>query len=78
MLARMTPGGSRGTVDSEDRHRPATGGCGMTQIRIAKPRTASARRREEREQLPQLDPRDPDIVRARQLQRRPRRLRATR
>jgi len=44
----------------------------MTQIRITKPRTASARRRDERDELLRLDPRDPDIIRAKQLQRRPR------
>jgi hypothetical protein len=49
----------------------------MTQIRITKPRKASARRRDQREQL-ELDPRDPDIVRAKRLQRRPRQPSATR
>ena len=42
----------------------------MTQPRITRRRTASARRRGEREQLLPLDPRDPDITRAKQLQRR--------
>jgi len=50
----------------------------MTQVRITKPRTASARRRDELEQQPRLDPRDPDIVRAKQLRRRPRRPSASR
>lgn len=41
----------------------------MTQVRITKQRgAASARRRSRLEPLP-LDPRDPDIVRAKQLQR---------
>ena len=39
-------------------------------------RTAGARRRGEAEPLLRLDPRDPDIIRAKQLQRRPRRPRA--
>jgi hypothetical protein len=44
----------------------------MAQIRITRPRrTASARRHAQAELLP-LDPRDPDITRAKQLQRRPR------
>jgi hypothetical protein len=42
----------------------------MTQTRITKPRPSSARRRDKPEQPSQLDPRDPDIVRAKQLQRR--------
>jgi hypothetical protein len=50
----------------------------MTQTRITKPRTSSARRRDKLEQPSQLDPRDPDIVRAKQLQRRPRQPSATR
>jgi len=47
----------------------------MTQTRITKPRTASRRRRDE---LEPLDPRDPEIIRAKQLQRRPRQPSATR
>lgn len=44
----------------------------MSQLRITKQRrTASARRHGQVEPLP-LDPRDPDITRAKQLQRRPR------
>jgi hypothetical protein len=50
----------------------------MTQIRITRPRTTSARRRDELEQLLRLDPRDPDIIRAKQLQRRLRQPGATR
>jgi hypothetical protein len=42
----------------------------MTQTRITKPRKASARKRDQREQSLELDPRDPDIVRAKRLQRR--------
>lgn len=42
----------------------------MTQIRISRPRTASTRRRDEPEQLLPLDARDPDVVRAKRLQRR--------
>jgi hypothetical protein len=42
----------------------------MSQLRITKqPRTASARRRGQAEPLLPLDPRDPDITRAKQLQR---------
>ncbi|HEX6453299.1 MAG TPA: hypothetical protein VF060_28030 [Trebonia sp.] len=44
----------------------------MTQLQITRRRSASARRRGEMEQLLPLDPRDPDITRAKQLQRRPR------
>ena len=44
----------------------------MTQLRITRHRTATARRRGEMEQLLPLDPRDPDITRAKQLHRRPR------
>jgi hypothetical protein len=44
----------------------------MTQLRITRHRSASARRRGEMEQLLPLDPRDPDITRAKQLLRRPR------
>jgi len=43
----------------------------MTQLRITRHRTASARRRGDMEQLLPLDPRDPDITRAKLLQRRP-------
>jgi hypothetical protein len=50
----------------------------MTQKRITKPRKASARRRDEADQLLELDPRDPDIVRAKRLQRRRRHPSATR
>ena len=45
----------------------------MTQLRITKRRTASARRRHEMDQPLPLDLRDPDITRAKQLQRRDRR-----
>jgi hypothetical protein len=42
----------------------------MQQLRITKQhRTASARRRDQTEPLLPLDPRDPDITRAKQLQR---------
>jgi hypothetical protein len=45
----------------------------MQQLRITrKQRTASARRHDETEQELPLDPRDPDIIRAKQSQRRPR------
>ena len=44
----------------------------MRQLRITRHRAASARRRGEAEQPLPLDPRDPDITRAKQLQRRPR------
>jgi hypothetical protein len=44
----------------------------MTQLRITRHRMASARRRGDVEQLLPLDPRDPEIIRAKQLQRRPR------
>ena len=45
----------------------------MTQLRITKRRTASARRCHEMDQPLPLDLRDPDITRAKQLQRRDRR-----
>jgi hypothetical protein len=46
----------------------------MSQIRITKQRrTASAIRRGQAEPSLPLDPRDPDIIRVKQLQRRPRR-----
>ena len=46
----------------------------MQQLRITrKQRAASARRRDETERELPLDPRDPDITRAKQSQRRPRR-----
>ena len=44
----------------------------MTQLRITRHRAAGARRRGAMEQLLPLDPRDPDITRAKQMQRRPR------
>ena len=44
----------------------------MRQLRITRHRAASARRRGEAEQPLPLDPRDPDITRAKQLQCRPR------
>lgn len=44
----------------------------MTQLRITRHHSASARRRGEMEQPLPLDPRDPDITRAKQLQRRSR------
>jgi hypothetical protein len=50
----------------------------MVQIRITKSRTTSARRRDELEQPVPLDPRDPDIIRAKRLQRRVRQPSATR
>jgi hypothetical protein len=75
VLTRATPDGSQEILDIEDVHRPAIGGRGMTQTRITKPRTASRRRRDE---LEPLDPRDPEIIRAKQLQRRPRQPSATR
>jgi len=50
----------------------------MSQLQISKQRrTTIARRRDQEEQLP-LDPRDPDITRAKQLQRRLRQPRANR
>jgi hypothetical protein len=42
----------------------------MRQLRITRHRTASARRRGEMEQPLPLDPRDPDMTRAKQVQRR--------
>ncbi len=51
----------------------------MSQIRITKQRrTASVGRRGQAEPLLPLDPRDPGITRAKQLQRRPRRPAGTR
>jgi hypothetical protein len=51
----------------------------MSQLQVTRQRrTASARRRGEAEPLLRLDPRDPDIIRAKQLQRRPRRPGGTR
>lgn len=51
----------------------------MSQVRITKQRSASARRRAEAdEQCLPLDPRDPDIVRAKQLRRQSRRTGTTR
>ena len=51
----------------------------MQQVRITRQhRTASARRRDEAEQILPLDPRDPDIIRAKQAQRRPRQPSASR
>lgn len=51
----------------------------MSQLRITKQRrTASARRRGQVEPLLPLDPRDPDITRAKQLQRQPRQPSGTR
>jgi len=44
----------------------------MAQLRITRHRSASARRRGEMERLLPLEFRDPDITRAKQLQRRPR------
>lgn len=50
----------------------------MTQIRITRQRTTSARRSDELERLLPLDPRDPDIIRAKRLQRKLRQPSATR
>jgi hypothetical protein len=51
----------------------------MTQLQVTRQRrTASARRRGEAERPLRLDPRDPDIIRAKRLQRRPRRPAGTR
>jgi hypothetical protein len=51
----------------------------MSQLQVTRQRqTASARRRGEADPLPRLDPRDPDIIRAKQLQRQQRRTGGTR
>jgi hypothetical protein len=71
VLAMTTQGGSHATLDSNDRHKPLEG-LGMSQIRITKQRrtSTSARRREQVQQELPLDPRDPDITAAKQVQRR--------
>ena len=68
LLAMATPGHSPATLavttETQDHRRRA-----MSQIRITKQRrTADTRQRRQAEPLP-LDPRDPDITRAKQLQR---------
>lgn len=51
----------------------------MARLQVTRQRrTASARRRGEVESLLRMDPRDPDIIRAKQLQRQPRRPGGTR
>ena len=69
VLAIATPGHSRATFDGNDRDSRTIGGRAMSQIRITKQRRmADTRQRRQAEPLP-LDPRDPDITRAKQLQR---------
>ena len=78
MLAATTQEYSSVILDGEDWHRPAPGGYGMSQLQITKQkRLASARRRDQVELPLPLDPRDPDIARAKRLQRRLRQPRGT-
>lgn len=79
MLPRKTPGHSRVTLDGKDLHSPNLKESGMSQLQITKQsRTASARRRGQVEPLLPLDPRDPEIIRAKQLQRKSRQPSSTR
>jgi hypothetical protein len=70
VLAVKTPGRSSAILDSKKRHSPTIGRCQMPQVRITKQRrTADTRWRRQRDPLLPLDPRDPDVTRAKQLQR---------
>lgn len=71
MLAVTTPGRSSAILDSKQRPSPTIGRCQMPQVQITKqPRTANTRWRRQRDPLLPLDPRDPDVTRAKHLQRR--------
>ena len=71
VLAVKTPDRSSAILDSKERHSPTIGWCEMPQVRITKQRrTADTRWRRQRDPLLPLDARDPDITRAKQLQRR--------
>jgi hypothetical protein len=70
VLAVTTPGRSSATLDSKERHSPNHRTCQMPQVRITKQRrTADTRWRRQRDLLLPLDPRDPDVTRAKQRQR---------
>jgi hypothetical protein len=71
VLAVKTPGHCREILDRKDRPTPNPSGCEMPQVRITKRRrTADTAWRRRQEPLLPLDPRDPEITRAKQLQRR--------
>ena len=70
VLAVKTPGRSSAILDSKERHSPNHGRCQMPQVRITKQRrTADTRWRRQPDLLLPLDPLDPDVTRAKQLQR---------
>ena len=70
VLAMMTPGRSQVTLEVSGSTEPASGVCGMPQLRITRQRrTAGMRQRDREEPLIPADPRDPDIARAKRLQR---------
>jgi hypothetical protein len=70
VLAGTTPGRSSAILDSRMDNHSTIGRCEMPQVRITKRRrTADTRRRGQRDPLLPLDLRDPDVTRAKQLQR---------
>ena len=71
MLARTTPGRCDATLDADERYSPNHQRAWIvSQVRITKQRrTAAARWRRQREPVLPLKPRDPDITRAKHLQR---------
>jgi hypothetical protein len=70
VLAMKTPGRPSAILDGEERHSPNHRTCQMSQVRITKQRrTANTRWRRQRDLLLPLDPRDPDVTRAKQRRR---------
>jgi hypothetical protein len=70
VLAVETSGRSGPMLNSEDRHHPRTGRYGMQQSRIIKQRRRATTGRRQGPGVQPLDPRDPEILRAKQVQRR--------
>jgi hypothetical protein len=69
--AMKTRGRCGAILDARIDAHPTLGGCGMRQVRITKQRrTADSRWRRRREPVLPLDPRDPEVTGAKQLQRR--------
>jgi hypothetical protein len=70
-LAVKTPGRRREIMGNKNRPSPNHRGSEMPQVRITKQRRpADTAWRRRREPLLPLDPRDPDVTRTKQLQRR--------
>jgi hypothetical protein len=72
VLAVETSGRSGPMLDGEDRHLPGTGGYGMRQSRIIRQRRRATTGRRQVAGVQPLDPRDPEVIRAKQVQRRAR------